>query len=142
MELVKVKTVNDIKEGDSLMITGGYMKNESCKVQKVKVSDEDGTEIILDIEQNIYFNLGRFLYNKSWVKELRKVVVIIVLMSLMSCKSYTIVYNQCCDKKEPPVLDTVILDRALFMRTITKYDSLFMEAEKSINLNRSKNDFD
>ena len=71
---MKLKTVNkitDIKAGDTIIITGDSLKNESVKVQMVKVSDNDGTEIIFDKRKNRYFNLGMYLEGKSWVKEVK-----------------------------------------------------------------------
>ena len=69
MELEKVIKIDQIKKGDTLIITGDILKNEPVKAQDVKVS-RDGTEIIFNKKQNKYFNLGMFLSGKSWVKEL------------------------------------------------------------------------
>jgi Icc-related predicted phosphoesterase len=71
MELIDVKTITDIKEGDMLIITGDTLKNEPVKVQIVKVSINNGTEIIFDKKMNRYFNLGMYLQGDSWVKELK-----------------------------------------------------------------------
>jgi len=73
MELREVKTLTDIKAGDTLIITGDDLKNEPVKVQIVKVSETDGTEIIYDKKQNRYFNLGMYLKGCSWVKECKVV---------------------------------------------------------------------
>jgi hypothetical protein len=70
MELVNVTEIDQIKQGDTLIITGDTLKNEPVKVQKVKVSESDGVEIIFDLKANRFFNLGMFLSGKSWVKEL------------------------------------------------------------------------
>ena len=69
MELKKVTQLTDIKEGDTIVITGDVLKNEPVKVAKVKVSESDGVEVIFDLKKNRFFNLGMFLSNKSWVKE-------------------------------------------------------------------------
>lgn len=69
MNLKEVKTLNDIKKGDVIIITGDILNNEPFKVQTVKVSENDGTEIIFDRKMNRYFNLGMYLEGKSWVKE-------------------------------------------------------------------------
>ena len=68
MELVKVKTVIDIKKGDTICITGGILIDEPFKAQIVKVS-KDGTEVIFDKKMNRYFNVEMYLAGKSWVKE-------------------------------------------------------------------------
>ncbi|NQY31340.1 MAG: hypothetical protein HRT69_17980 [Flavobacteriaceae bacterium] len=69
MNLEKVTKINQIKKGDTLIITGDTLKNEQIKAQIVKVS-ADGTEIIFNKRQNKFFNLGMFLSGNSWVKEL------------------------------------------------------------------------
>lgn len=69
MELKKVTQLTDIKEGDTIVITGDVLKNEPFKVAKVKVSESDGVEVIFDLKKNRFFNLGMFLSGKSWVKE-------------------------------------------------------------------------
>lgn len=74
MELKEVKTITDIRQGDSLIITGDTLNNEPVKAQIVKVSQGDGTEIIIDRKQNRFFNLGMYLQGKSWVKEVKVVV--------------------------------------------------------------------
>ncbi len=74
MELKEVKTITDIEQGDTLIVTGDTLKNEPVKAQEVKVTTKDGTEIIIDKKQNRFFNLGMYLEGKSWVKEVKKVV--------------------------------------------------------------------
>lgn len=74
MELKEVKTITDIKQGDTLIITGDTLKNEPVKAQIVKVSNNDGTEIIFDKKQNRFFNLGMYLEGKSWVKDVKIVI--------------------------------------------------------------------
>ena len=69
MELKKVSQIADIKEGDTIIITGDVLKNEPVKVAKIKVSKNDGVEVIFDLKKNRFFNLGMFLSGKSWVKE-------------------------------------------------------------------------
>ena len=73
MELKEVKTLTDIKQGDTLIITGDTLKNEPVKAQIVKVTERDGTEIIFDKKNNRFFNLGMFLEGKSWVKDCKVV---------------------------------------------------------------------
>jgi NAD-dependent SIR2 family protein deacetylase len=74
MKLKTVETLTDIKQGDTLIITGDTLKNEPVKAQIVKVSENDGTEIIFDKKMNRFFNLGMYLKGSSWVKELKVVV--------------------------------------------------------------------
>lgn len=74
MDLVEVKQVGDIIEGDTLIITGDTLVNEPIKVQMVKVSETDGVEVIFDKRNNRFFNLGMYLQGKSWVKQLKKIV--------------------------------------------------------------------
>lgn len=74
MNLKTVKTLTDIKQGDTLIITGDTLKNEPVKAHIVKVSENDGTEIIFDKKMNRFFNLGMYLNGSSWVKDLKVVV--------------------------------------------------------------------
>lgn len=73
MNLVEVKELTDIEKGDTLIITGDTLKNEPVKAQIVKVSDNDGTEVIFDKKMNRFFNLGMYLKGNSWVKDLKVV---------------------------------------------------------------------
>jgi Icc-related predicted phosphoesterase len=74
MELKEVKTLTDIKEDDTIVITGDVLKNETFKVQKVICSESNGTEIVFDKKKNRFFNLGMYLQGKSWVKECKVLV--------------------------------------------------------------------
>src|SRR5574343_195851 len=56
MELVDVKTLTDIKQGDTIIITGDNLVNEAVKAVIVKVTEEDGTEIIFNKKLNKYLN--------------------------------------------------------------------------------------
>lgn len=69
MNLEKVTKIDDIKKGDTIIVTGDDYINEPLKAKIVKVS-ADGTEIIIDPKMNRFFNLGMYLKGKSWVKEL------------------------------------------------------------------------
>lgn len=71
MNLKPVLSLHDIKQGDNLIITGDVFHNTPMKAQMVKVSENDGTEIIIDKKNNKYFNLGMYLEGKSWVKEVK-----------------------------------------------------------------------
>lgn len=73
MELKEVKTLTCIKEGDTIIITGDQYKAQLFKVQKVKVSKTNGTEIIIDKKMN-NFNLKMYLDGLSWVKECKILV--------------------------------------------------------------------
>ena len=74
MELKDVKTLTNIKQGDTIILTGDDMCNEAVKAQVVKVSKNDGTEIIFDKKMNRFFNLGMYLKGVSWVKECKVLV--------------------------------------------------------------------
>lgn len=70
MKLKNVTSLTDIKQGDTIILTGDVYNAEPLKVEMVKVSDNDGTEIIFNKKKNQYFNLGMYLEGKSWVKDL------------------------------------------------------------------------
>lgn len=74
MNLKTVETIDDIKQGDMLVVTGDTLMNEPVKAQIVKVSDGDGTEVIIDKRRNRFFNLGMYLRGQSWVKEVKVIV--------------------------------------------------------------------
>jgi hypothetical protein len=68
MKLEPLLAIDQIKTGDILLI------KDSCQIipttaKIVKVSDHDGTEVIINIELNKYFNVGMYLAGKSWAKE-------------------------------------------------------------------------
>lgn len=69
MKLQKVKKITDIKDGDTIIINGGEYKCDMFKNVLVKVTEKDGTEIILNKRRNIFFNLQMHLDKCSWVKE-------------------------------------------------------------------------
>lgn len=69
-KLIEVKNLDDIKEGDNLIITGDGLVDEIVKARKIKVSKIDGVEVIFDLKMNRFFNLGMYLDGKSWVKNL------------------------------------------------------------------------
>ncbi|CAL2077590.1 conserved protein of unknown function [Tenacibaculum sp. 190524A02b] len=69
MKLEPVTQIDQINQGDTLIITGHTLKNEPVKAEIVKIS-RDGTEIIFNKKRNKFFNLGMFLEGRSWVKEL------------------------------------------------------------------------
>ena len=69
MKIVEVTSLECIKEKDQIIITGHPYTLKTFEVKKVKVSG-DGTEVILDMRKNIYFNVGMYLEGKSWVKEI------------------------------------------------------------------------
>ena len=75
VKIISIKTIYDIKQGDTLIITGDSFKNEIMKAQIVVISEKDGTEIIIDKKMNKYFNLGMYLQGKSWVKNVLKITV-------------------------------------------------------------------
>ena len=72
--LKKVTRIDEIRSGDSLVIFGDFGSDEpGCQmrtVDSVKVTEQDGTEVIIDRKMNSFFNLGMYLGGKSWVKKL------------------------------------------------------------------------
>lgn len=68
MNIEPLLEINQIKEGDVLLITDGHQITHST-AQRVKVTDHDGTEVILNLRLNKYFNVGFYLEGRSWAKE-------------------------------------------------------------------------
>jgi hypothetical protein len=69
MEILEVKTLSCIKEGDLIIITGDTLYAEPLKALCVKISERDGVEVIFDLKKNRFFNVGMYLEGKSWVKD-------------------------------------------------------------------------
>lgn len=65
-----VKHITDIEPGNKILITGDLFLNNILTVERVKTTPKDGTEIIYDVHNNYFFNLGMYLSGESWVKEL------------------------------------------------------------------------
>lgn len=65
--LQKVKTLDCIKEGDKLVFESESGTVETVTAETVKHSKSDGTEIIYDLKNNSYFNLGMYLKGESWI---------------------------------------------------------------------------
>jgi ribosomal protein L14E/L6E/L27E len=70
MEIEQLKQIDQIKEGDLLLISDGK-EITHAKAQRVKVSEHDGTEVIFNLRKNKYFNVGMYLDGKSWAKDVR-----------------------------------------------------------------------
>lgn len=68
MYLEAVTKIDQIKVGDRILMCDSE-KTYCDIVDEIKVTDYDGTEIIYDLENNYFFNLGMYLDGKSWVKE-------------------------------------------------------------------------
>ena len=66
----QVTSLNEIQEGDALLINNG-MRVEAATALKVKVTKEDGVEVIIDREKNRYFNVGWYLNGRSWAVDIR-----------------------------------------------------------------------
>lgn len=69
MELKKVKSIADIKKGDTVIITGEDFVNEPFKVSLIK-----NNEIILDSKKNVYFNIAMYFCGQSWVKDVGVII--------------------------------------------------------------------
>jgi hypothetical protein len=72
VEIKQLTKIDQIKAGDALLISDGD-KITAEQAQRVKVSEFDGTEVILNKKQNRYFNVDMYLEGKSWVKDVRVV---------------------------------------------------------------------
>lgn len=70
MNIEPLTKIDQIKNGDVLLIDDG-VEILLVKVQRVKVSEHDGTEVIFDLKRNKYFNVGRYLERTSWAKDVR-----------------------------------------------------------------------
>jgi len=64
-----VEKIDDIKQGDTIILTGGEYNKTPLKAEIVKHSEVDGVEVIINKRKNYFFNLGMYLEGKSWVKE-------------------------------------------------------------------------
>lgn len=69
MKLIPVTKIDQIKEGATLIINDGSgLINAKAKI--VKITEKDGTEVIINVRKNNFFNVGMYLDGKSWVKDL------------------------------------------------------------------------
>lgn len=76
MTLGAITSIDAISKDDLLLVNGSHATGDAIQLHKVlhvKVTDRDGTEIILRKKGNVYFNLSMYLDGKSWVKEAHKV---------------------------------------------------------------------
>lgn len=74
MNINELRGIDQIKEGDILLIFDGKeIFHETAKI--VKVSEQDGTEVIFNKSKNKFFNVGMYLAGDSWVKDVRVVRV-------------------------------------------------------------------
>ena len=62
--------IDQIKVGDSLILNDDKATIVTT-VQKIKVTEHDGTEVIFNEKENSFFNVGMYLEGKSWVKNVR-----------------------------------------------------------------------
>lgn len=61
-----------VAEGDILLLEGNFNDGPQIqlhKVAQVKITEQDGFEVILKKKGNIYFNMDTYLEGNSWVKE-------------------------------------------------------------------------
>lgn len=65
--------ISHIEEGTLLLLNGYVGSGENpiqlYAIEMIKKTESDGTEIILSIENNSFFNLELYLEGKSWVKD-------------------------------------------------------------------------
>jgi len=69
MRIEPLTTIDQIKKGDQLLISDGKEIIFVKALQIVK-SAHDGTEVVFNLKQNKYFNVGMYLEGQSWVKEI------------------------------------------------------------------------
>lgn len=74
MKFLDIKSIDGLSVGDVVIITGHMYDRQSFKIPAIKNTTADGVEVILDIKQNHFFNLGMYLEKRSWVREAYKVV--------------------------------------------------------------------
>jgi len=69
MKVSKVKSEAGLKKGNLIIIDDGddiYAE----QVMDIKITEQDGIEIIFNRRENKFFNLGMYLDGNSWVKDL------------------------------------------------------------------------
>lgn len=74
MELKKVEKIGDIKQGDTIILTGGKYNKTPVKAQVVKSYESGGVEVIVDKINNHFFNVVMYLNGISWVRDVAAVV--------------------------------------------------------------------
>jgi len=70
IRLEPVTRIDQISNGDQLVIFDGE-KITMADAQQVKVTEHDGTEVIINLRKNKYFNLGWYLEGRSWAKDIQ-----------------------------------------------------------------------
>lgn len=70
MQIEPLTRIDQIKQGDTLLISDGKEITAAVATQ-VKVTKEDGTEVIFDLRRNKFFNVGWYLEGRSWAKDVR-----------------------------------------------------------------------
>jgi len=68
MEIEKVVRLDQIRKGDALLISDGDSITPA-RALRVKVTEADGTEVIIDEKRNKFFNVGMYLESRSWAKD-------------------------------------------------------------------------
>jgi hypothetical protein len=67
--LKELESLGALEVGNVLILVDSYDEVELVQVKKVKVSKQDGEEVIFDLESNRYFNVGMYLEGNSWVRK-------------------------------------------------------------------------
>lgn len=73
MRIEPLIAIDQIKQGDVLLIEDARGDITTARAKIVKVTEHDGTEVIFKVKQNKFFNVGMYLEGKSWAK---KIVVV------------------------------------------------------------------
>ena len=66
--LEELKSWGQIKEGDNLILLDSSYELEVVQIKKVKISESDGEEVIFNMKENKFFNVGMCLEGSSWVE--------------------------------------------------------------------------
>jgi len=73
MKLTEVVSFRQIKDGDTLLVESNQFGIELFKNIKIKITVNDGREIILRKKGNVYFNFDMYMKAESHVNEFYKV---------------------------------------------------------------------
>lgn len=76
MKLIEITHIEDIKQGDLLLIKGNFSDGldiRLLKVEKIKTTIGLSIQIILNFTESCYFDFDCYISGKSWVSECYKV---------------------------------------------------------------------
>lgn len=72
ISIQKVTAIDQISDGAAVLIKGRLTdgKVQLFNIDRIKISESDGIEVILKKKGNVYFNFGMYLAGKSNVSEI------------------------------------------------------------------------